>query len=211
MFIAVAQDGRRLSPSKGISAFCPSCKQEVVAKIGQIRAPHWGHKVTSDCTHGQGMTQWHYDWLNTFANRPDWNVEVPHGHHRLDAFSDVKKIALEFQLSIDSNYIKSKTNYCLSQGIAVIWLFRGIALKGYQLRADCYQATSAGKRVLHEILHHFKDHSQAQFLVHDSRIKASVDGAVAKLSAPAVTSGIVHAALKFSVEPPESFIASLCR
>lgn len=209
MYIAVNSAGRRLPPQRGVEAYCPVCAKEVLSRIGSIRAPHWAHKVTSDCTHGQGMTKWHYDWLGQFAELPGWDIEVSHDAFIFDAFNKTENAAIEFQRNPDLGYMKRKSTYAIEQNIRLFWLLGERALTSYQLRPDAYQAKSHGRRVLHELLLEFGHHDLIRFVAHDSRIKACREGAAVWLKPPAVTGSIVHASIKFDVTPITEFVDSL--
>jgi len=75
-------NGEFVKPSKGITAQCPVCKEEVIAKCGSINIWHWSHKNDSECdSWSEPETEWHYKWKTLF---PLSCVEVSLGEHRAD-------------------------------------------------------------------------------------------------------------------------------
>jgi competence protein CoiA len=61
---------------------CPTCRQLLIPKCGQIKIWHWSHKRRSDCDPWfEPETRWHLDWK---AQVSPGNVEVNFGDHRAD-------------------------------------------------------------------------------------------------------------------------------
>lgn len=42
------KEGNRVTPSPGAVAVCPNCRQNVIAKCGNVNVWHWAHK-SADC------------------------------------------------------------------------------------------------------------------------------------------------------------------
>lgn len=104
MLLAI-KDGFLVKPTVGTKAICPSCKEEVIAKCGEINIWHWSHKNDTECdTWSEPETMWHYQWKTLF---PIDCVEVVIGKHR----ADVKYMhkVIEFQHSnISSDEIRER-------------------------------------------------------------------------------------------------------
>ncbi|MGR3635365.1 MAG: competence protein CoiA [Shimia sp.] len=94
-------NGERLEPAPKLTAKCPFCESDVIARCGKLRVWHWAHKSTTHCDHWwESEKQWHRDWKNLFPNewqeqgRRDDNGEL----HIADVLTP-KGLALEFQHS----------------------------------------------------------------------------------------------------------------
>lgn len=84
--------------TKGGRGHCPVCKEGVLAKVGQIIAPHWAHHPDTPCAfadHG-GETPWHAGWKMLCTDLA--RVEVIRGNHRADVVNRAGW-AIEFQHS----------------------------------------------------------------------------------------------------------------
>jgi len=69
-------DGQRQEAQPGLSAHCPSCDSQLVAKCGERRVWHWAHRGTRNCDRWwERETEWHRTWKNYF---PDAWQEVIH-------------------------------------------------------------------------------------------------------------------------------------
>lgn len=74
------RDGNRVLPEKGMTAQCPMCRSEVIAKCGDVVRWHWSHTVARDCpVQFDGVTEWHLEW-QSYADQ----TEVTIGAHRAD-------------------------------------------------------------------------------------------------------------------------------
>ena len=89
--------GEKIRATRGETAFCPLCKNEVTGKAGVIiNTPYWSHKK-DECDSWAKQdpeTQWHVDWKNLF---PTDQQEVPLGEHRADVKTE--RMVVEFQNS----------------------------------------------------------------------------------------------------------------
>lgn len=75
-------DGSRVEAAREVQAQCPTCRTPLIAKIGEINAPHWAHKSADDCDPwAEGESQFHQRWKHIFPD--DWQ-EVTLGPHRAD-------------------------------------------------------------------------------------------------------------------------------
>lgn len=84
--------------TRGARGSCPSCCETVIAKAGQIIAPHWAHRPETPCIfadHG-GETPWHAGWKLRCTDLA--RVEVIRGNHRADVVNRAGW-AIEFQHS----------------------------------------------------------------------------------------------------------------
>lgn len=71
-----------IKPKPGLKAECPACKEQVIAKCGNINVWHWSHLNDTECdSWSEPETEWHYKWKTLF---PISCVEVSMGEHRAD-------------------------------------------------------------------------------------------------------------------------------
>ncbi len=124
MLYGMANDGCRIPANKGATALCPHCHAPLIPKCGRIKEHHWAHKESNDCPYATGMTFWHYAWLREFENHfePGWDVEHFFDSIRFDAFHPQKRQAVEFQRTLDLEYVKTKVSICAKEGIKLFWL-----------------------------------------------------------------------------------------
>lgn len=114
---------------KGLYYFCPSCKQRVILKSGEIKLKHFAHLSNSECkTFSENESKDHLLQKINIANFLKMNHEVkleaviPKINQRADVFVD-KNIAIEFQLSpISIPRLKDRNNGYKRKNIRVIWI-----------------------------------------------------------------------------------------
>ena len=107
MRYAINKEGVKVEAEKGKKynqLTCPCCGNAVIARVnGDLKAPHFAHKVLSiDCP-DKNMTQWHIDWQNKFPedNREIYKKSNYRGkkkYYRADILTK-KGVAIEFQHS----------------------------------------------------------------------------------------------------------------
>ena len=115
---------------KFIGAICPICKEEVIAKCGDLNIWHWAHKSKEDCDKwSEGETEWHLNWKNEFSkeeqeviveeNKDNWFKDYK--IHRADIKTN-KGLVVELQNSSISNIeiIEREVFYD-----KMIWLING--------------------------------------------------------------------------------------
>ncbi|QDP47356.1 MAG: hypothetical protein Unbinned4388contig1000_75 [Prokaryotic dsDNA virus sp.] len=93
------KDGVKIEAYPSGRASCQGCKEEVIAKCGDIMTWHWAHKHICECD-TKPMTEWHYKWQEQFPeeNR-EVRVEKEDGSFRI---ADIKLdggLVIEFQHS----------------------------------------------------------------------------------------------------------------
>lgn len=133
MLYGITNNSTRIRAQKGAAAVCPHCRGPLTAKCGQIKIHHWAHKAAKSCLYSSGMTAWHYGWLDRFDNHPQpgWEIEYFHKSIRFDAFNTQEMWAVEFQRSIDVDYIRTKVSICRSEGIKLFWLISPDPFKNF--------------------------------------------------------------------------------
>ena len=70
---------------KGQRSTCPVCGGVILAKVGQIVAPHWAH-VAADCdAWAEPESEWHRSWKRWLRDEKNATIEAPMTPHRADA------------------------------------------------------------------------------------------------------------------------------
>ena len=95
MIYGLTNESKRIKAAPGVKAQCPSCKEDLIPKCGEIRVWHFAHHSIEDCdAWHQTETEWHIDWKNLFSIAEQ---EIYLGQH----WADVKcnGIVIEFQHS----------------------------------------------------------------------------------------------------------------
>jgi competence protein CoiA len=78
----------RIQATPKDKAICPLCKEEVIAKCGEIKIWHWSHKSNFECDlFGEPETEWHFNWKQMFPKeRQEITIQTNQGleNHRAD-------------------------------------------------------------------------------------------------------------------------------
>lgn len=91
MEYALDSSGSRLTAAPTGRALCPSCREPVIAKCGEINVWHWAHEAGSDCDPwSEPESEWHRYW-KSLAER----TEVVMPPHRADILTDQGVVELQ--------------------------------------------------------------------------------------------------------------------
>lgn len=95
-------DGTRREAEPGLSAKCPGCGSELVAKCGEERVRHWAHRARMrTCDHWwEPETEWHRDWKHLFST--DWQEvrqQAEDGEWHIADIKTAHGLVIEFQHS----------------------------------------------------------------------------------------------------------------
>lgn len=111
---------------------CPSCKNEVILKKGNIKIHHFAHKPPVTCQYGKGETEVHrlcketiYLELKKMSHVTDLDIEANLGGSIADIYCRIKNIpiAIEIQRStLSVSEITERTIKYEKLGIYVLWL-----------------------------------------------------------------------------------------
>lgn len=120
-------EGKRREAQPGLSAQCPVCEAAMIAKCGDIRAPHWAHRRKTDCDHWwETETEWHRDWKNQFSE--DWQEIIQRSAEGEKHIADVKTpggLVMEFKYSpIDPEERKARESFYGN----MVWVVNGTRL-----------------------------------------------------------------------------------
>ena len=57
-------------------AFCPCCKKRMMARVGNVRRPHWAHESGERCDEWwEEESDWRDGWLQVFSQSPNADIE----------------------------------------------------------------------------------------------------------------------------------------
>lgn len=101
MYLAKATDERRIEATKEESGFCPRCKDQLTAKLGEIYTWHWSHKPGKACDYRKGTSVWQYQWFKHYHGLDDWEVETNHGGFEFDGINKAKQWSLMLASKFD--------------------------------------------------------------------------------------------------------------
>ena len=123
MWLADTPSAARAEATPGARGSCPSCRDVVIAKCGEIVARHWAHESREECdAWSEPDSVWHRAWQLEFPRA--W-CEVAVGPHR----ADVKRpdgLVIEFQHShISTEEIRERERFYGR----MIWVFDAISAK----------------------------------------------------------------------------------
>jgi hypothetical protein len=94
-------NGTRQEAQPGLSGACVGCGQTMIAKCGEVRVWHWGHKGRLLCDPWwENETEWHRAWKDQFPT--DWQEFVHRAEDGERHIADVKTPdgwVIEFQHS----------------------------------------------------------------------------------------------------------------
>jgi competence protein CoiA len=92
---------QRLEAQPGLTAKCPSCAADVIAKCGNVRDWHWAHRGARVCDPWwESETAWHRRWKNEFPS--DWQEIIhiaPSGEKHVADVKTKGDMVVEFQHS----------------------------------------------------------------------------------------------------------------
>lgn len=82
-------DNIKKEATKGVKGFCPICKSELIAKMGDIKIDHWAHKIKRNCDQWwENETPWHRSWKNHFPI--EWQEVIHRDEDGEKHIADVK-------------------------------------------------------------------------------------------------------------------------
>ena len=133
MLVAHDKDGNRIyanSEERYKHCFCPECRRPLTHKKGEIKAPHFAHKVDANCPYGadkESKSEWHIHMQELF---PSESLEVRFKNentgelHIADVYLEQSKTVIEFQHSpISAEEFRSRTLFHANNGRRIVWVF----------------------------------------------------------------------------------------
>ena len=117
MMLAKNESGERILATPGMSALCPICDAEVIAKCGEINIWHWAHRGGHDCDPwSEHESEWHIGWKSIF---PKEQTEVVIGPHRADIVTESKTVVELQHSSISTVEIREREQFYGN----MVWIF----------------------------------------------------------------------------------------
>jgi hypothetical protein len=151
LLIAVDENRNRLSPRKGLTAYCQLCGNPVRAHCGDIYIHHWKHIVEQNCDPWkEHETEWHKSWKNEFPK--DWQevIIIRDNEKHVADIQTPNGLVLELQnSSISSSTIEEREAFYQS----IIWLVNAETFK------TNFRISSAVKRRLREAENQYHGYS----------------------------------------------------
>jgi hypothetical protein len=125
MFYALDKQEKKIAPTSGLTAICPCCRTEVIAKTGNIKQHHWAHKSLADCDGWYEMTAWHLQWQQLFALECR-EVVMQKGDIKHRADVKIGNLIIEFQHSTLSSWqVEERELFYGSDVNKLIWIIDG--------------------------------------------------------------------------------------
>lgn len=160
MIFAIDKDGKRIhidSTHVKNDYFCPVCGEKLVLKKGEIRAHHFAHQKSSECSDSwhYDMSIWHMNWQARFPLETQEIVKIKEDQkHRADVLLEDVKVVFEFQHSpMTTEEFDDRNSFYNSLGYKVIWIFdlsdqyESGAIENY--RSDLFKWTRPKKTFNH--------------------------------------------------------------
>ena len=138
MFFALDQNRNRVNAEDGVftNCICPACECPVIQRKGEINRHHFAHdpKARKDalCPYDLNkdyinMSEWHIRMQEYFPKEQREKIFTDRKtgeKHIADVYIEEKNTVLEFQYSsISQNEFLKRTNFYLTEGYRVAWLF----------------------------------------------------------------------------------------
>lgn len=133
MLVAHDKDGNRIyanNKERYNECYCPECGKSLIHKIGEIKRPHFAHKVDANCPYGvdkDSKTEWHIHMQELF---PPESLEVRFKDnntgelHIADVYLENCNTVIEFQHSpISAEEFSSRTFFHINNNRRIVWVF----------------------------------------------------------------------------------------
>lgn len=126
--------------NRGESFRCPSCKQQVLLKIGTEKIPHFAHVKKTVCdSFSEGESLYHmkgklqlFDWFVGQSYTPTLEPYFSHLKQRPDLYVEInkKQYMIEYQCAtIEKDLFQRRNQNYLSHGYKPLWILGGKRLK----------------------------------------------------------------------------------
>jgi len=143
MYLARAGDQRRIEATKDEAGFCPSCKEQLVAKMGDVYAWHWSHKPDQACDYRKGTSIWQYQWISHYHSLEGWEVETTVGGFEFDAVNKAKNWSLMLAPKLDMVALKEFVKASLRLKLKPVVIFQARALERFDFNFSRFKAKKA--------------------------------------------------------------------
>lgn len=101
MYLAHGADGMRIPATRDESGYCPSCNEQLTAKLGDIYVWHWSHRPGQACSYRRVATFWQYGWLSHYHATGEWEMEARLDGAEFDGIHWGKRLSLMLAEKLD--------------------------------------------------------------------------------------------------------------
>jgi len=136
MYLARTTDGRRIPATRDESGHCPSCNEQLTAKLGDIYEWHWSHKPGQACSYRKTSTFWQYGWIRHYHASGDWEMETQVDGVDFDGVHPQKRLALMLAHKLDLITLKAFINAAAQRGLKPLVIFQAKAFERFQFEVN---------------------------------------------------------------------------
>ncbi len=132
MYLARSTDGRRIPATRDEGGYCPSCNEQLTAKLGEIYEWHWSHKPGQDCSYRKTATFWQYGCIRHYHASVEWEMETSMGGMEFDGVHPEKRLALMLAHKLDMIALKAFIEASAQCDLKPVVIFNAKAFERYQ-------------------------------------------------------------------------------
>lgn len=132
MYLARTNDGRRIPATRDESGHCPSCNEELTAKLGDIYEWHWSHRPGQACRYRKTSTFWQYGWIRHYHASGEWEMETHVDGVDFDGVHPQKRLALMLALKLDLITLNAFIDTAAQRGLKPMVIFSAKAFERFQ-------------------------------------------------------------------------------
>lgn len=132
MYLARTNDGRRIPATRDESGHCPSCNEQLTAKLGDIYEWHWSHKPGQACSYRKISTFWQYGWIRHYHASGEWEMETNVDGVNFDGVHPQKRFALMLAHKLDLITLNAFIDAAVLRGFKPMVIFNAKAFERFQ-------------------------------------------------------------------------------
>ncbi len=111
------------------------------------------------------MTKWHYRWVERHYKKSGWTVEWPSDAFRFDCFNKSENLVVEVQTKPIYEYVINKTDYALSKGYKIKWVFHEKVMESFEKLFNVFQAKSLRRLVILDLIQMYSNSDSVEFYI----------------------------------------------
>jgi len=134
MYLARGADGSRIPATRDESGYCPSCNEQLTAKLGDIYVWHWSHKPGRACSYRRVSTFWQYSWLSHYHATGEWEVEACLGDVEFDGIHWGKRLSLMLAEKLDLIGLKAFIEASALRDLKPVVIFHAKAFEKFSFQ-----------------------------------------------------------------------------
>ena len=132
MYLARNTKGRRIPATRDESGYCPSCNEQLTAKLGDIYEWHWSHKPGQACSYRKTATFWQYGWIRHYHTSGEWEMETSLSGVDFDGIHPEKRLALMLAQKLDLITLKAFIDSATLRDLKPMVIFNAKAFERFQ-------------------------------------------------------------------------------